>query len=102
MGADGELPPCVGEAYRDALVEMIRRTTSEDRVMSRQKTGCPVCGASLFDHGGADIVGEVAAADDTEGKERLDVIVTCSNCESALNVFVAVRDLVVVAEGVAP
>ena len=63
---------------------------------------CPVCGADLVAHGGVDIRSAVAAGDDIEHRARLDLMVTCSECESALSVFVPLDELTVVVRGVAP
>lgn len=63
---------------------------------------CPVCGCDLAQFGDIDIQNAVNAGDDPEHRARLDLLVTCSECESALNVFVPVDELTVMVRGVAP
>lgn len=62
---------------------------------------CPVCGCDLTEFGGIDIQNVVNASDDPEHRARLDLLVTCSECESALNVFVPLDQLTVMVRGVA-
>lgn len=69
---------------------------------SNEGAPCPVCGCDLAQFGGNDISNAVSAADDPERRARLDLLITCSECESGLNLFVPVDELTVVARGVAP
>lgn len=61
---------------------------------------CPVCGCDLAAYGSVDIFNAVSASRDSEHRARLDLMVTCSECESELNVFVPVDELTVLVRGV--
>lgn len=59
---------------------------------------CPSCGADLVFHGEAEIIGSVDAANDPRGESRLDMMITCANCDTDFNVFVAVSELVLIVD----
>lgn len=59
---------------------------------------CPTCGHDLADADAALGPG-VAAARDPEGKARVELLLTCYQCESEFCAFVAVGELTDVTEG---
>lgn len=55
--------------------------------------GCPDCGTDL-ETAEISIIGTVAAKFDPQGKDKIDVLVTCGECGTRYNFFVAVADMV--------
>jgi len=57
--------------------------------MSTEKIPCPNCRADLRHTGDVRLFGWVSAKhDDTEGKDRADLILQCEECKAEFNAFV--------------
>jgi hypothetical protein len=53
---------------------------------------CPICDCELADFLEIEGIGILEAAHDPEGQARVDIIATCTECDSRWNVFVPLKE----------